>query len=66
MTPSVTLLELITAVSEFSHSEDEVIATVVHMVNSGSVRLGGNLRGARFDVRGPARSKVAGAVPATL
>jgi len=26
-----------------------VIATVVHLVNSGMIRLGGNFRGAHFD-----------------
>ena len=31
-------------------SEDEVIATVVHLVNSGTVRLCGNFRGARIDL----------------
>lgn len=56
MPPHVTLLELVTTVSEFARSENEVIATVVHMVNSGAVRLGGNFRGARFDVRGSMQS----------
>lgn len=40
----VTLLELIQAVSEFSHSEQEVVATVSFMLNSGRVRLTGNFR----------------------
>jgi uncharacterized membrane protein YbhN (UPF0104 family) len=30
----------------------EVVATVVHLVNSGTVRLVGNFRGARFDLDG--------------
>jgi len=29
-------------------TEAELIATVVHLVNSGAVRLCGNFRGARF------------------
>jgi len=48
MTPNVTLLDLISAVSEHARSEAEVIATVVYLVNSGKVRLAGNFRGARF------------------
>lgn len=50
MAPSVTLLELITAVAKYARTDAEIVATVIHMVNSGSVRLGGNFRGARFDL----------------
>lgn len=50
MVPTVTLLDLVNAVFEHARSEAEVIATVVYMVNAGSVRLGGNFRGARFDL----------------
>jgi hypothetical protein len=46
---TVTLRELIAAVSEFANSENEVIATVVHLVNSGRVRLQGGLTGAHID-----------------
>jgi hypothetical protein len=45
-----TLLELVTAVAEYSDTDDELIATVVHLVNSGAVRLCGSFRGARFDL----------------
>ena len=45
---TVTLLDLVVAVSHFARTETEVIATVVHLVNSGTVTLGGNFRGARF------------------
>jgi len=41
---SLTLLELIDAVSEVSDSEQEVVATVTYMLNSGRVRLAGNFR----------------------
>lgn len=51
MPPQVTILELVTAVAENAQSDAEVLATVVHMVNSGLVRLDGKLRGARFDLR---------------
>jgi hypothetical protein len=52
MTHDVTLLDLVRTVSGYAHSEAEVIATVVHLVNSGAVRLCGNFRGTRFDVDG--------------
>ena len=48
MALNVTLLDLVTALTEHARNEAEVIATVVYMVNSGRVRLGGNFRGARF------------------
>jgi len=47
---NVTLLELIAIVSEYAESERELLATVVYMVNGGSVRLCGNFKGARFDL----------------
>lgn len=50
MRTETTLLDLVTAVSQSARSEAEVIATVVHMVNSGMVRLCGNFAGARFDL----------------
>ena len=43
-----TLLELVEAVAEFAESDAEIVATVVHMVNSGAVELCGNFRGQRF------------------
>jgi len=50
MTRDITLLDLVTAVSECARSEAETIATVVYLVNSGRIRLCGNFRGAHFDV----------------
>jgi len=47
----MTLLDLVKAVSEHAPSEAEVIATVVYLVNSGRVRLCGNFKDARFDLR---------------
>ena len=41
MKATTTLLELVTAVTDEAESEDEVIATVVHLVNSGAVSLCG-------------------------
>ncbi len=37
--PELTLLELVTAVSEVSDSEQEVLATVSYMLRSGRIRL---------------------------
>ena len=50
MAPSVTLLDLVTAVAKYARSDEEVIATVAYMVNSGRVRLCGNFKDARFDL----------------
>jgi len=46
----ITMLDLVAAVSENAQSDREVVATVVHLVNSGRVQLCGNFRGARFDL----------------
>ena len=45
-----TMLDLINAVSGYAKTEAEVVAAVVHMVNSGVVRLCGTFKGARFDL----------------
>ncbi len=42
----VTLLELVTAVCDVTKDDREVVATVVHMLHSGEVKLCGNFRGA--------------------
>jgi len=47
---NVTLLDLVTAVAQYARSENELIATVAHLVNGGHVRLCGNFKGARFDL----------------
>ena len=52
MTRDVTMLELVTDLSNSARTEAEVIATVVHLVNSGAVRLCGNFRGARLALDG--------------
>ena len=48
MATNMTLLDLVNAVSRYARSEAEVIATIVHLVNSGRVRLCGSFKGARF------------------
>ncbi len=50
MRRDVTLLELVTAVTEHTRTEGEAIATIVHMVNSGAVRLCGTFSGAYIDL----------------
>ena len=42
--PEVTLWELVWAVTEVADDEREVVATVAHMLTSGSVRVVGNPR----------------------
>lgn len=42
-----TLLELVRVLSEITNNENEVVATALHMICSGSVRLIGNFRDAR-------------------
>jgi hypothetical protein len=54
MTLETTLLDLVTAVNEVAETEDEAVATIVHLVNAGTVRLGGTFRGARLEVFEPA------------
>ena len=45
-----TLLDLVQTVSEFAVNDDEILATVTYLVNSGRVRLGGTFAGARIDL----------------
>jgi hypothetical protein len=44
-----TLLELVQVLAEITDDEREIVATVLHMLRSGSVRLIGNFRGSRLD-----------------
>jgi fatty acid-binding protein DegV len=46
-----TLLELVQSVSEVTSNDEEVVATVTYLVNSGRVRLCGNFAGAKIAVR---------------
>lgn len=50
MPKRMTLRELMTALQDQTDSDAEVVATMVHLVNSGAVVLGGKLRGAHFAV----------------
>jgi len=49
--PKSTLLELIQAVSDSARNDDEVVATVAYLINSGRVRLCGTFAGAKIAVR---------------
>ena len=49
--PECTLLELIQVVSEAAHNDEEVVATVTYLINSGRVRLCGTFAGARIALR---------------
>jgi hypothetical protein len=55
MARDITMLDLVNAVAEHSRSDDELIATVVYLINSGTVRLRGTFADASFDLRGPRR-----------
>lgn len=50
-TYNYTFEELIQFVSETATTDDEVVATVTYLINSGQVRLGGSLSGATVDTR---------------
>jgi hypothetical protein len=45
----ITLLDLVVAVSEHARSEAEVVATVLHLLRSGRVRLCGSFRGSLLE-----------------
>ncbi len=45
-----TLLELVRVISEVTEDEEEIVATVLHMLRSGSVRLCGNFRDESIDL----------------
>jgi hypothetical protein len=49
---SLTLLELVEAVNDVTSSDDEVVATVRHMLQTGRIRLCGNFRGVPASVFG--------------
>jgi hypothetical protein len=48
-----TLLDLIQSVNESARNEEEAIATVAYLINSGRVRLCGNFAGAKINTRPP-------------
>jgi len=44
-----TLLELVSAISETTEDDQEVVSTVLHLLETGRVRLCGNFRGVPVD-----------------
>jgi hypothetical protein len=51
MARECTLLELIQSVNALTDNDDEVVATVTYLVNTGRVRLCGNFAGAKIGAR---------------
>jgi hypothetical protein len=47
--PELTLLDLVQAVIDEANTDTEVIATVLHLLRSGRVRLRGNFRGSLLE-----------------
>ena len=54
-----TLLELVQAIAEETNDDREIVATVVHLLRTGRVRLAGTFRGRRIDVGGDALTRPA-------
>lgn len=48
-TRDTTLLELVGAICDVTSDDEEVVATVLHMLRTGRVRLCGNFRGRQLD-----------------
>jgi hypothetical protein len=48
-----TLLDLVQTLNEFVQTDDEVVAAVAQLVNSGQVLLSGNFTGARITLSTP-------------
>lgn len=48
---SCTLLELVQVVNESARNDEEVVATIAYLINSGRVRLCGTFAGATIAVR---------------
>ncbi len=46
---SLTLLELVDTLADLTDDDAEIVATVVHLLRSGRVRLCGSFRGSRLD-----------------
>jgi len=47
---SATLLELVSAIGETIEDDQEVVSTVLHLLETGRVRLCGNFRGLPIDL----------------
>ena len=60
---TVTLLDLLPAVSDDATGEDEVVAAVTSLIHSGTARLGGTWAGARTALAAPACAARAPSAP---
>lgn len=49
-----TLLDLVQTASDFATNDNEIVATVAYLINSGKVLLCGNFAGAKIDLSVPA------------
>lgn len=56
MTTPTTLLNLVQAISLAADNDQEIVATVAYLINSGKVRLCGAFAGARIDLAVPLSS----------
>ena len=56
-----TLLDVVDTVSKFSETDQELLATVAYLVNSGKVRLCGNFAGSRVEIMTPDGSELGAA-----
>jgi hypothetical protein len=54
-----TFRELLEAIDDVAADDDEAVAALAHLVNSGAVRLGGRLSGAIIDLADQAGRSVA-------
>ena len=50
-----TLLDLVRTISDYAINDDEIVATVAYLVNSGQVVLCGTFVGAKIDLSTPVR-----------
>ena len=50
MRNAYTLLDVINAVDEFAETDEELLATVAHLVNSGKIRLCGGFAGSKIEI----------------
>lgn len=48
---TLTLLDLVAAIADEAETEEEVIATIQHLIQTGKVRLVGNFRSLDVDTR---------------
>lgn len=45
-----TLLDVVRVVGQFAHSDEELMAAVTYLVNSGKIKLCGDFAGSKFEM----------------